>query len=144
MWEMCEVMAKVLLLGGLFLIAWFDYKTQLIKTGWLLGLGAIGMACTLLKGSASWNVGTFAGISIGIAMLLFAWVSKESIGFGDGWLFVVTGVFLGFSQNVALLFGSMLLAGAFAIVCLLFKRKGRNDRMALAPFVLTAYVVFVL
>jgi len=77
-------------------------------------------------------------------VLIGAWCSNESIGFGDGWIFVVTGIFLGFQKNMMLFFWTLVLAGVFAIVCLILKKKRRNDSMALGPFVLTAYVLFVL
>lgn len=144
MFEMYEVIPKVLLLFGLFFIAWFDYRTELIETGYLVALAAGGTLCLLMRGEVWWLWQALMGILIGIGVLCFAWFSKESVGFGDGWLFVVTGIFLGFLQNFVLLFGSMLFAGIFAIVCLVLKKKGRNDRMALAPFVLTAYVMFIL
>lgn len=144
MQEMCEVMRKVSLLGGLFWIAWIDYKTQLIKAGWLLLLSVIGVICAFLQGNVLADKGVFAGILIGVALLIFARISRESIGFGDGWLFVVTGVYLNLWENLVLLFGSMVLAGVFATVCLVLKKKNKDDRLALAPFVLTGYVVFVL
>ena len=90
------------------------------------------------------EIGAFSGVLIGIVILVFAGISGESIGFGDGWLFVVTGTYLDFRENAVLLFGSMLLAGIFAMICLVLKRKNREDRIALAPFVLAGYVVFVL
>ncbi len=144
MFEMYEVIPKVLLLFGLFFIAWFDYQTELIETGCLVALAAGGILCLLMRGEERWLLQAFLGTLIGGGVLGFAWVSKESVGFGDGWLFVVTGIFLGFLQNFVLLFGSVLFAGIFAIACLVLKKKGRNDRIALAPFVLTAYVMFVL
>lgn len=144
MWEMCEVIDKILLLGGLFGIAWLDYRTQLIKGGWLLLMGITGGIFAVLQGEGQLDAGTFSGVLIGIGILIFAYVSGESIGLGDGWLFVVTGTYLTFWENFVLLFGSMLLAGIFASICLILKRKNKNERMALAPFVLMGYVVFVL
>lgn len=142
--EMLEIVLKILLLTGLFYIAWFDYKTKLIETEWLVLFGVLGLAGVLLQGDMDLLRQSCLGMLVGGAVLLFAWISKESVGFGDGWLFVVTGIFLGLPENFVLLFGSMVLAGIFAIGCLAMKKKGRNDRVALAPFVLTAYVVFIL
>ena len=144
MLEMYEVIPKVILLFGLFFIAWFDYQTELIDIRGLLVMAAVGALCLLLQGEILLLGQALLGMLIGGGILCFAWLSRESVGFGDGWLFVVTGIFLGFLQNFILLFGSVLLAGMFAIACLVLKKKGRNDRIALAPFVLTAYVVFVL
>ena len=144
MLEMYEVIPKVILLFGLFFIAWFDYQTELIDIRGLLVMAAVGALCLLLQGEILLLGQALLGMLIGGGILCFAWLSRESVGFGDGWLFVVTGIFLGFLQNFILLFGSVFLAGMFAIACLVLKKKGRDDRIALAPFVLTAYVVFVL
>lgn len=141
MLEVFEITSKIVLLFGLFYFAWFDYKTRLIQAKWLLLFGISGMIL-------QWNVWMsgqiLQGMLAGGVVLLIALLSKESIGVGDGLLFVATGVFLGFSKNFALIFGSLFLAGVFSIICLVLKKKGRNDRVALGPFVLTAYVVFVL
>lgn len=144
MHEMLEIVLKILLLIGLFYIAWYDYKTKLIEAEWLVLFGVLGLAGVLLQGDVTLLWQSCQGMMIGGVLLLFAWISGESVGFGDGWLFVVTGIFLGLLKNFVLLFGSMVLAGLFAICCLVLKKKGRNDRVALAPFVLMAYVVFVL
>lgn len=144
MWEMCEVIPKILLLWGLFFVAWIDYRTQLINVGWLLLIGVTGLIFSLLQENTLFEIGTFTGMLVGFAILVFAWISGESIGFGDGWLFVATGTYLSFVENLILLFGSMVLAGIFAIVCLVLKKKHKNDRLALAPFVLIGYVVLIL
>lgn len=144
MLEMCEVILKIVLLIGLFYIAWCDYRTKLIETKWLWIIGGFGAVLLLPHSGIGivWRV--FAGTLPGWMLLILAWVSGESIGFGDGWLFVVTGIFLGLKKNAVLLLGSLILAGVFAIVCLVLKKKEKNDRIALAPFVLAAYVGVVL
>ena len=144
MHEMLEVILKLVLLLGLFYIAWCDYKTKLIDVKWLLIVGAIGVAGILLRNDVIMLGKALLGMLPGFCLLMTAWISEESIGYGDGWLFVMTGIFLGCLQNAILLLGSMILAGIFAITCLVLKKKRRNDRVALAPFVLTAYVLFVL
>jgi len=143
-YEMLKVILKVLLLFGLFFIAWFDYRTKMIEAKWLMVFGLVGIVGILLQRDTTLLGQSLLGMLLGGSVLVFAWITRESIGYGDGWLFVVTGIFLGNLQNFILLFGSLLFAGIFAIVCLVLKKKGRNDRLALAPFVLTAYVVFVL
>ena len=144
MYEVLETVSKLELLMGLFIIAWFDYKTKLIELKRLLLFGAAGIAKILLQGDFTVILQGLNGIWIGIGILLFAWISEESIGFGDGLLFVMTGIYLGFIKNLVLLLGSLFLAGIVAIGCLIVKRVRKTDRLALAPFVLTAYVVFVL
>ena len=144
MCEMFQVISEVVLLIGLFYISWFDYKTKLIERKWLLVMGMLGVTCIFVQGEKDLFVQAFAGMLIGGGMLFLAGISQESIGFGDGWLFVATGVYLGFWKNFVLLFGSLLLAGIFSIFCLVLKKRKKDDRVAMAPFVLASYVVFVL
>lgn len=141
MFEVLEVISRIVLLLALFAISWSDYKTQLLDIRQLLVVGIIGVLFC-----ASWQglYEAIGGMLIGFCVLFAAWCTKESIGFGDGWLFVVTGLYLGFKKNAVLLFWTLVLAGIFAVVCIVLKRKGRNDSMALGPFVLMSYVLFVL
>lgn len=141
MLEVLEIISKVVLLLALFVVSWSDYKTQLLDARQLILIGTIGI---LLCGSWETLWQAISGALVGIGILFVAWCTRESIGFGDGWLFVVTGVFLGFKENAVLLLGTLILAGVFAVVCVALKKKGRNESMALGPFVLTAYVLFVL
>ena len=140
MLEMFEVIIKMTLLLGLFGIAWFDYRTKLIDARWLWIVGVAGLVLLFSQNGVMAVRQIFAGVVPGALLLLFAWISGESVGFGDGWLFVVTGIFLGLQKNMLLLMGSLIMAGVFAIVCLVLRKRERNDRIALAPFVLVAYV----
>ena len=141
MLEVLEIVSKTLLLFFLFVIAYRDYKTGLLEVRQLLIVGILGVFLSMGQGEF---YQALTGIAVGVLVLLAAWCSKERIGFGDGWLFVVTGIFLGFLENFMLLFWTFILAGIFAAGCLALKKKGRNDNMALGPFVLAAYVMFIL
>jgi len=144
MLEMFEVIIKIVLLIGLFYVAWFDYRTKLIDVKWLWIIGALGVSLVMLRSGITVVGQILAGTLPGWMLLIFAWISGESIGFGDGWLFVVTGIFLGWKKNAVLLLGSLVFAGIFSIFCLVLKKREKNDRVALAPFVLAAYVGVVL
>lgn len=141
MYEMLEIIGKIIFLLGLFYFAWRDYKSKQIQTGIL---SIFGMSGIFLQGAmgASWT--NLLGMLVGGILLVIAVISRESIGLGDGMLFLATGTFLSFSENMALLIDSLLLVGIYAITCLVLKKKGKKDRVAFAPFVLAAYVLFVL
>ena len=49
---------------------------------------------------------------------------------------MVTGIYLGIWKNMLLLLMSLVMAGVFAIFCLVLRMRDKNDRIALAPFVL--------
>ena len=89
----------------------------------------------LFEGSVSLG-GWFGGIFLGLALLFLAFVTREEIGYGDGWLVVVMGMSLGLRFS----FLAFLLAlGISALVSgsLLISRKvKRNYRLPFAPFLL--------
>ena len=157
MYEMHEIIFKTSLLFALFYFAWVDYKTKLIPSRPLLFMGMVGMCYRMLMAyllaeidntGAHWIFEMLHQLAVGIlpggVLLLVALLTKESIGIGDAWLFMVTGVTLGGIQNFALVLGSFFLVEIFAIASLLIKKKGKDNRVAMGPLVLTAYVLFVL
>ena len=84
------------------------------------------------------------GMSVGIALLLYSLVTHESIGYGDGCLFVMTGLFLGIWENLVLLLLASVLAGIGSAVLLFFRKKKKKERIPFVPFVFTAYVLLLL
>lgn len=81
------------------------------------------------------------GLSVGVALLIIAYFSKEKIGYGDGLLFMASGIYLGFYNNLALLWMSCVLAAIYALILMIVKKKKKSDEIPLVPFVLIVYVV---
>ena len=96
---MLEGIRMIVLLVSLFLCAWIDWKTERVSVPLLL-LG--GMTAVLLHLFAQEESVFYlmTGMSVGIVLLLYSLVTHESIGYGDGCLFVMTGLFLGFWENL--------------------------------------------
>ena len=104
-----------------------------------IGNRAVSVPLLLLGGMAAVLLHLFAqeesvfylmtGMSVGIALLLYSLVTHESIGYGDGCLFVMTGLFLGIWENLVLL----LLASVFSgnrlgsVAFFLEKRRKRKE-----------------
>lgn len=128
------------LLGFLFILAWMDWKRQEVS---LLILGMAG-GCGLLicwgTGDLQWY-SLFGGILVGGVLLLAAVFTRESLGTGDALLFCVTGIYLGFWQNLLLLFLASLCAAVCALVMFLQKKVRRHERIPFVPFVLAADVL---
>lgn len=124
---MLEGIRMIVLLVSLFLCAWIDWKTERVSVPLLL-LG--GMAAVLLHLFAQEESVFYlmTGMSVGIALLLYSLVTHESIGYGDGCLFVMTGLFLGIWENLVLLLLASVLAGIGSAVLLFLRkrRKGKN------------------
>ena len=79
------------------------------------------------------------GILTGIFLLGFSKVSGGMIGIGDGIVFMVTGLFLGFYDNLVLIILSFSFAGICAAVLLIMGRVRKRDRLPFVPFLFAAY-----
>ena len=81
------------------------------------------------------------GILIGIMLLLLAKMTREKIGYGDGWIFVVTGIYMGFRNNMYLLLLSLFLASLVSICLLVFKKVNKKTELPFVSFVLPGYLL---
>ena len=142
MFEMLEMEKAVILLAGLFVSAWIDLKQKSVYLPLLAGVGMLGIICHIfLQEKSVWNL--LLGMLIGCALLLVGFLSGEKIGYGDGSVFAMTGVFLGFWENLLLLILASVLSGVAVIVLLFTGRKGKKDQIAFVPFIFAGYVLML-
>ncbi len=120
--------------------AYEDYKTQRISLI-LVAAGAVIGILMMIVINEKTIMQILYGILTGNAILLIGYASREAIGYGDGLIFIITGIFLGWVNNVLLIISSLLLAAVCSMILMLLRIKKRNDRIAFAPFVLGAYVL---
>ena len=87
-----------------------DLRNKSIS-GWrVLVFGLLGIVLNvLLYYQSVWSV--VGGIAVGILLLLYAFFTKGAVGIGDGIMFVCLGIYLGLSDNMRLLFFSLIAAG---------------------------------
>lgn len=81
------------------------------------------------------------GAGVGGILFLISFATKEKIGPGDGIVFVVTGLLLGFRRNLFLLLFSLFLSALAGIWLLLTRRAGRDTKMAFVPFLIPGLVL---
>lgn len=100
-----------------------------IRTYLVFGLLAVsGVLVQMMRGEACSLLEYVAGASIGMGLLGFTMLSSGSIGAGDGCFFLVSGLMLGFWENLALLCYGTLLCGLFCLVYFWWGRiKGRKN-----------------
>ena len=63
---------------------------------------------------------------------------------GDGAVFMLTGLYLGWKENLLLMFLSFSMAGVFGLALLLAKRIRADDRLPFVPFLFLAYSLMVM
>ena len=112
-----------------------------------IGLAAVFVllaAILIMTGVGIRPLDALLGTLIGIAMLGLSKLTGEKIGYGDGIVIAVTGLFLGLFSNFVLICITSFLSGVFGIVLMLFKKADKNTEIPMAPFMAAAMAVMML
>ncbi len=102
-----------------------------VVLGGLLGLGID--VWQMSKGNISFGE---VGLAVlpGCFFLLVSFLSREKVGYGDGLLLVVVGLFTGFYRCMVMVSIGLLLLSVTALVLLVLHKVHRNSKLPFVPF----------
>jgi leader peptidase (prepilin peptidase) / N-methyltransferase len=128
------------ILGGILLIFVLkdDLKDKQIRILPVVFIGVLGffircvLNCDVMDG--------LLGTVIGMLLLLIGKITRQSIGYGDGLVFISIGMLIGIKQVTMVLFASLLLAFIYSIVLLIFKKVRRKTSFPFVPFIFLSYL----
>ena len=89
---------------------------------------SLASAASLVSDAAS----LAASLLPGILLLGISALTKEGVGRGDGWFFLVAGIYMGLGKTLLLLWGSLLLCFPVSLF-LLYAGRGRKKRLPFCP-----------
>lgn len=136
-------MKQACLLGILAYNSRRDIRTKEIPLLANVLCGMLGSMWNLYTGELEPSL-LCGGIALGGLLFLLGILTKEAIGIGDGVLLMVTGSFLGGTENFLLFLFALLGAGGYAAILLILKKAGRKTAIPFAPFLLAAYMGMML
>ena len=127
MFPLHVTMGKLWILGHLLYLSAEGIQEQQISLLVILELGGTGIVYTIMTGHVP-------QLLPGIMLLWTGFASREQIGYGDGWLILALGMWLG---TVELLWMLLLGMGFGTICACCFRRR----ELPLVPFLTVAYVI---
>lgn len=119
--------------------AWIDARTKEVSIRLLLLFGLLGVIFYVIGRPVSIQE-ELLGIAVGIVILGVCRLTGGKVGEGDGWLIIVTGIYLGLHRNIELLAGGLLLAAMWAVVLIVIKKAGKDREMPFIPFLFLSYL----
>lgn len=135
---MCEIADWVILIL-LTLCAVHDWKKREIPLV-LLVIMSIGVSvfviCCHTEPLLSRGIGAF----LGIGFFLVSKCTKEAVGYGDSWLILLIGIYLGGLRALQVLFLASVAAGIGSLFCLWKNHWNRNVTIPFVPFMAVAYL----
>ncbi len=119
--------------------SYFDLKNREVPVNYLVIFGMLGVVGNIFwKYQTIWEVLT--GGCIGGVFLAVGWMTKEAIGYGDGWTLVILGIMKGWHGLILVVFGAFLLSGVWGVWKLIGLKASRDETMPFYPFLLIAFV----
>lgn len=134
---------KFILFMVLAVAAYKDIKEQKVYVYLLYIAAVLGVFCHIWYQVPA-VPDMIGGMAVGLILLLITWASRGNVGMGDGLMVMVSGIFLGFQKNAALLMTALGLSGLAALFLITIKRKEKNYRIPFLPFLFAAYLVLPL
>lgn len=108
-----------------------------LRTAWVFGVA--GVIYVIYKGEVSLMAAAGALLP-GAAFLIIGKITKEAVGYGDGIVILVMGIYLGLWATVSSIMLALLLSALWAIVLTVFCKKKKEDSFAFLPFLLLGYI----
>lgn len=136
-------MQRVMVLGLLSLCSLEDIRHKRLTVVYILMFGIGGVILHLFAPVCS-IYSMLWGMLLGLAMMMLSATTRGNVGMGDGILLVVTGVYLGGSENLALFMMGLLLSALWSLGLLVLKKKSRKEEIAFVPFLLLAYFIMLI
>lgn len=140
---MCKI-ADVAVFSLLIIGAVMDWKEKRISVKLLvltsLVIGIFSLVCQNVE-----PVSRLFGAGVGIFAFFISRITKEAIGYGDDWLILLLGIYLGGGKILLLLLWASLLAGLVSLGFLCKKKWRKDITIPFVPFLAVAYagVVFL-
>lgn len=140
MWEVeVQSIAEAVMLLFLGAGALVDRKEKCVPCAYLAAVTTGCVLFQLMCGQGEWIL-CGAGAVCGGLFLLLSVYSGEGVGYGDSWMILNLGIFLGIWKLLAVLvlaFGEVSLAAVCGVIRGKYTRK---SRIPFFPFLLTGYV----
>lgn len=136
---MCKVAEGIVLaflIGG----SVSDWKRKAISLR-LLVLFSITILCVCIlchNSSISQRIG---GVILGLVFFAVSKCTKEALGYGDSWIILLLGIWLGSAKMIQVLLVSSLLSGVASLFLLWRRGWKRKETIPFVPFLTIAYVL---
>ena len=124
-------MAEWIMLAVLAGFAVYDIKTKSVS---LIAIAVSAVGVLIYRLFAGTGMAELAaGLIPGLLVVMLAFVTKESIGIGDGLMLCVLGMFCGWRRCLAAFGLALVISAVFAMVLLVCRRAGRKTEIPLLP-----------
>ena len=125
----------IIILG---VICVFDIKRKKIPVYMLIILAAAGIISNFTVGEFDIEKRIIAMLP-GMILLIVSMITKQQIGYGDGLIILIMGLYIDIDDILSIVLSSFLLSSIAAIILMTVFKKKKNFEMAFSPFLLIGF-----
>ena len=115
-----------------------DIKRKKIPVYMLIVLAAAGIISNFTVGEFDIEKRIIAMLP-GMILLIVSMITKQQIGYGDGMIILIMGLYIDIDDILSIVLSSFLLSSIAAIILMTVFKKKKNFEMAFSPFLLIGY-----
>lgn len=135
---MCKIAdgAVLMMLIGLAVL---DWRKKEIPVFLLIFMNVIVVIISIFCRTESvWS--RVGGLAIGIVLLIISKCTREAIGYGDSWLILILGIYVGALRMLQILFAASLLSAVCSLFYLWKRHWKKKETIPFVPFLALAYL----
>ena len=126
---------------GIFLTACtvFDLKTRRLPV-WLMIMGSV---TAVIFRISHWEDGALlwlGGMLTGMFFIAVSWRTGEQVGYGDSWMILILGLYLGLWDVLWLLSIAFTCSGIVAVILLIKGKWSKKVSFPFIPFLMLGYM----
>ena len=84
------------------------------------------------------------GLLIGVGLMVVSYLTRETVGMGDGYVVAAVGIWVGGEKTLAMLMIALFLAAGFGILQISTGKANGKTELAFVPFFTLSHVLFML
>lgn len=120
----------------------WDWRYRQIPIAITLVGGVMGLLLSMMRERSLMDL--CMGMVPGLVCLWLGWITREAIGYGDGFLLCAMGMYKSIEDIVGIIVLASSLAGVFGMALIIFCKKKGKDQIPFVPFLLVGSVVYMM
>lgn len=141
MFQMWVEILLFLLMGICAVYDGMERKIPLVVV-WIGIAAAAALHIQGMAGERSW-LSISLSVLPGMVFWMLSFITGEKVGYGDGWMLVMIGLFVGLWRCCVILLVGLMSESLIVLILLAFRRISRDRQIPFAPFLLFGMGVVV-
>lgn len=118
-----------------------DMKNRTVHVAIIVLFGILGMTM-FFCGEKRDILSLAGGVMAGVFLMLFSILTRGAVGFGDGLVVSVAGIWLGGAKTILILMGGFLLVTATGMIGICLRKMNGKSELPFVPFFALSYLLF--